>query len=164
MTKIVFLDIDGVLNTTRSMKLDKVPFQSPDIHMWFRKGYDAFDSKCVKNLNKIIEQSGAKIVVSSSWRLSFMEPNMFPYLVEYIVSQGVKADIIDKTPYLGTKRGYEIEKWLDEHNDVDGFVILDDNADMGELVTSWVRTSWGKGIENKHVKQALKIMGIKDEK
>ena len=57
MSKILFLDIDGVLNPK----------------WWEKKGhvdkYGApFDSKCVANLSKIVAETGVEIVISSSWK------------------------------------------------------------------------------------------------
>ncbi len=59
MMKIIFLDIDGVLN-----------------HMyWLKKmkGVEGdkkfFDPDCVRRLNTITDKTGAKIVLSSSWRI-----------------------------------------------------------------------------------------------
>ena len=54
--RYLFLDIDGPLNTGRNDYLD------PD-----RYGHH-FDDKAVRNLRRIVEETGARIVVSSSWR------------------------------------------------------------------------------------------------
>lgn len=61
MNKVIFLDIDGVLNTkwwytqmNRNTPKDKY-------------GY-AFDPKAVANLRRIVEETGADIVISSSWK------------------------------------------------------------------------------------------------
>ena len=51
--KIVFLDVDGVLHS-----------------IFARTESQLFRSDCLKRLKKIIEQTGAKIVLSSSWRKS----------------------------------------------------------------------------------------------
>ena len=60
--KIIFLDIDGVLNTYNSM--------------------DRFCPKAVSCLNEFVQESGAKVVISSSWRLSWKIEEMREYFVK----------------------------------------------------------------------------------
>ena len=55
MKKIIFLDIDGVLN---SETYDK------------NRTAGAIDPECAKRLNRIIKETNADIVISSSWKLS----------------------------------------------------------------------------------------------
>ena len=62
MKKILFLDIDGVLNTQRWHK-KMVEGHAPKDSF----GYD-FDPEAVANLCRIIEATGAEIVISSSWK------------------------------------------------------------------------------------------------
>lgn len=116
--KIIFLDIDGVLN---------VYCQSRD------KYGCTFHDNLVDNLRWIIESTNAKIVVSSTWRLSGKQSilDMWEY-------RNLPGEVIDITPNLtygsglnsNTKRGNEIQQWLDEHIDVTKYVILDDDSDM----------------------------------
>lgn len=61
MMKIIFLDIDGVLNTKYWYKhMDKSTVKD-------KYGY-AFDPNAVSNLKRIIDETGANIVISSSWK------------------------------------------------------------------------------------------------
>ncbi len=152
--KVIFLDIDGVLNV--------IP-----------QGHDEygaiFHPEFVTNLKWIIELTEAKIVVSSSWRL-----NGLIALQEMWKHRDLPGEIIDTTPsiYLDKSeisfhnghqqkhptprtwdysmpRGCEIEYWLQnvgkfprfknnrekfekylEQSDIKNFVILDDDTDM----------------------------------
>jgi hydroxymethylpyrimidine pyrophosphatase-like HAD family hydrolase len=54
--KLIFLDIDGVLVTTNSL----IPSDKYFGH--------TFDKNCVQNLIEILDATGAKVVISSSWR------------------------------------------------------------------------------------------------
>ena len=56
------------------------------------------------------------------------------------------------------KRGYEIQEYLDEHPEIDNFVIIDDETDMVHLIDKLVQTSWKTGILNEHVERILKIL------
>lgn len=121
--KVIFLDIDGVLNVIPS-------------------GFDIyggiFHTHFVNNLKRLIEQTNAKIVITSSWRWSGLE-----FMQNMWIARGYPGEVIDITPYdfilvrlglfkneNGIKRGHEIKHWLDTHTDVENYVILDDDRDM----------------------------------
>jgi len=117
------------------------------------------DSDAVKLLNETIEKTGAKIVVSSSWRLH----NSVKEITEYLVSKGFIGEIIDRTPrFSGKSRGTEIQAWL-EDNEVDNFVILDDDSDMDHLTPKLVHTSWLTGLQTKHVDMCISKLGNTNE-
>ena len=129
--KIVFLDIDGVLNSDTWEKTDE-----------YNKGEypeKMFDPKAVKLLNKIIKETEAKVVLTSTWRLKYSLDEM----INLFSKVGINCDLIDFTPDLKkdndyTLRGNEILKWCKDNRNVIGtkplnytnFIILDDNNDM----------------------------------
>lgn len=147
---VIFLDVDGVLNCERTRLEGHQPRLQPE---------------CVARLARLIEETGAVVVVSSVWRLS----DGFAQLCGYLTTMGVSADaIIDRTPELGhiskiydggavmtrtASRGEEIQAWLTEH-DVHSFVILDDDTDMGTLSGHLVQTSSREGLTDAHIEQA----------
>jgi hypothetical protein len=118
--KVIFLDIDGVLN---------VYCQSRDEYGCI------FHDHLVDNLKWVIEQTGAKIVVSSSWRLSGEKS-----IMDMWNFRNLPGEVIGITPNLSygvklntyTPRGKEIQQWLDEHPEVTNYVIFDDDSDMLE--------------------------------
>ena len=124
MDKIIFLDIDGVLN---------LRMQSRD-----RFG-SMFHPQFESNLKSLIDATGAKIVVSSSWRFSGLS-----VMQEMWQSRELAGEVIDITPFTAVyeadrdsgfldrcERGCEIREWMKTHN-VDNYVILDDDRDMLE--------------------------------
>lgn len=152
--KIVFLDIDGVLCVPPGKIRSKL------------------NADCVKRLNRITSKSGAKIVISSTWRLPCKTKLDFKVLADYLYVEGVEADIIDKTPahWVPGKvrgvngRGAEIKEWLDTTSiKVESFVIIDDNEDMGDLIHSLVLTSHKTGIVKKNIRAALTVLGDENE-
>jgi hypothetical protein len=169
--KIVFLDIDGVLCTNKSVKEPKLPFPD-DFHMPFRTGWDRLDQECITRLNKITKESGAKIVISSSWRVSCENDRQFKYLTDYLYSEGVEAEIIDKTPThypehespwgVGeriTNRKIEIQQWLKYTSEaIESFIILDDDHDMDNLSSSHICTDESIGIQDYDVEKAIRIL------
>lgn len=101
-SKILFLDIDGVLNSDRFIDAHpKLPYT------------ELIDKEAVSRVLSIIEKTGAKIVISSSWREQFInEPNGFNKMVEFFKKFGIEP-IVGMTPKLrGKARHYEIEEWL----------------------------------------------------
>ena len=109
--KVLFLDIDGVLNSRRSA----IAFNGyPSI---LDENEDKFDKVAVELIKRVCSQ-GVSIVLSSTWRL---DKNFKKIL---------GLPIIDRTESLSGKcRGEEIQKWLDK-NKVDKWAIIDDDSDM----------------------------------
>ena len=160
--RVIFLDIDGVLNTTHTR--ERIP----------GLGFIGIDPKLVENLKLLVDQSNkvdeTMIVLSSSWRAGVDRfgnaiPGHYSYLRECLAEQGLV--LFDETPFVdsGRKRGTEIRKWLAEHKDlpIKGIVILDDEfwPDFKGLKVSrfLVRTSyWGArgGLQEGNVREALK--------
>lgn len=137
---VVLLDYDGVLLTRWSYK-ERRDAQAP------LTGIKAQES-CVAVLNRLTEATNAQIVVSSTWRLG----TELIDLREQLAGWGVKAPVIDKTPYLvgpdkrQKQRGEEIAVWLDKRGNGCTFVILDDDRDMAHLLPFLVRTNMEDGL------------------
>lgn len=155
--KIIFLDIDGVLNSWRYYK--SIVASGRRIT---RAHADHFDPKAVKVLNEILEKSGAKIVVSSTWRLKYEDYEANPLvridMAKVLREQGVVGEVIGITPRLGL-RGTEIQAWLDENPGIESFVILDDDSDMGHLMPKLVLTHIKDGLRRRHIEPILHVLG-----
>jgi len=141
--KIIFLDIDGVLVTRRSI-MEK-------------KHHEAFDPICISNLNKIILNTECKIVISSTWRFLYTIDD----LKIIFKNVGIINTIIGTTGKDGNIRGDEIQLWLLQ-NPTNRFCIIDDDSDMGNLMDKLVLTTFDKGIEGFHVQQAIHFLGDKE--
>lgn len=134
--KVIFLDVDGVMNSVHNEWLDL---------------------RCVDNLCMIVKATGAKIVITSSWRDGwFKEPEMKQYmsaemadLEEALAEQDV--EIYDKTrPQLAGVmdfRGNQIKDYLTEHPDIDRFVVIDDLyfPDFGQFEDQLIMTDFEEG-------------------
>lgn len=157
--KIIFLDIDGVLNYTQWYVSDRNP---GNLH-----GEEGdIDPLCAEKINKICRETGAKIVISSDWRLSW------PYCIDRIENGGVeKGLIIDKTPehmwvehitqdFLDYKsRGSEIDDWLSQHPECDRYVILDDRKDFTEeQQPNFIHVNSMRGLDDDDVNFAIQIL------
>ena len=132
--RVIFLDIDGVLNL--------IP-----------QGHDryggTFHQHLVDNLKRIIDETNAKIVISSTWRLSGLRVMLSMWL-----DRNLPGEVIDITPSgyfnsdLGVSddenimRGHEIQYWLSQHPEVSNYVILDDDTDfLPNQLKNFVQTS-----------------------
>ena len=126
MRKIIFLDIDGVLNSLEYFDQLKNADQSKKIEK-----YQELDVEKVRLLAEITANTGAEIVLSSTWRdigrkEGKRDHPMYQYLVDTLAEFGLK--IIDHTPYLDYDRPREIKEWLNRQEDKDiHFVSLDDD-------------------------------------
>ena len=136
--RVIFLDIDGVL---------------APIRRWDR--YGDLEPACIAVLNDIVTAGRAEVVVSSTWR----HGKSVGELQAMLEAHGFAGRVIGKTPsdIRGATRGDEIAAWLAE-NEVGGFVIIDDHADMGELRTRLILTEPARGLQPAHVPDAVEIL------
>jgi len=150
--KVIALDIDGVLTTLGTK-------------------WKTFDPDCVKALKRLLDVTGAKIVLSSCWRHGFIDwrkdggkivsqKDAMLVMKELFTECGLPADaLIDKTPFcLSEHRGHEITLWLNKHSDVESFVILDDDSDIDPHGHRHVQTDSEKGMNEADADKAILIL------
>lgn len=163
---VIFLDIDGVLNGHKGSEM-----------IGSVLGVD--DDK-LGRLKTITDEMDADIVLSSTWR-EFWAPELKNDGVNNWLGTSKKRygrylnlrfadaglEIIDKTDDIAWfRRGEEIIKYLDTHEDIESFLVLDDEDFMWKkqgLADNWVSTGigdlhlcrCGDGIKDKHVSDAL---------
>ena len=148
--KLLFLDVDGVLNSSRSV-LARIPLQNEaraqlenlykedgEIPFGVKYTLDTVDPIAVGLVNRLTRESGAQIVLSTSHRSMFLDggtlyggkQHMF-MLRLYFKAMGIEAPIYGITQKLHVDRGTEVKKWLDDHRQlVTHYVILDDGRDF----------------------------------
>jgi len=151
--KLVFCDIDGVLNSRVFLAgLRPPPGLVADGPEWWA---EMLDREAVGRLNRLLAETGASVVVSSSWRLG----STAEALQTILDLGGFEGAVVGVTPHLSEQpRGEEIQRYLASHP-AEAFVILDDEDDMGELLSSLVRTSFDTGLLDEHVERAKKALG-----
>ena len=135
MTKIIFLDFDGVLNTEHYQGL--LMYQGKP---WQDRHGAFFDPASVRQLQRIIDATHADIVVESSWKYlgleamqEMWEQRHLPGRVIDITPSSVSdewlltADLSDIDPAMGHCKGMEIASWLTDNAKSDTrYVIIDD--------------------------------------
>ena len=142
---VIVLDFDGVITT-------------------YNSGYQ-IDPEKVELLLKIVEETDAKIVISSSWRSHNIEATRkklgdLPFM-KYVVDVTPRFTYRDSNgDSWSVARGTEINHWMMNHeNEVDNYVILDDENDM--LISQlphFVQTDIYTGLGEEHVQKAIEIL------
>lgn len=155
--KVIFLDVDGVLNS--------------DEFFDNNKDNSYIDEKTVRLVKKAVEETGAKVVVSSSFRYT----RSFGKVQEILLRNGIT---FDKTPFLDNERGKEIKQWIAENSkiseelkdgsEVEDYVVLDDDIfdDFDEEILSHLIKmeenevrGFGKGLQEKDVDKIIERFG-----
>lgn len=143
--KVLFLDIDGVLN---------------------RNGYSVGKilPECVEHLNRIVEDTGCKIVLSSSWRQSIyfgiVSIDGFSWMLR---SHNIKENLYSYTQKEchTVSRGHQIKNWLLEHPEVESYVVVDDSDESSFEGLCLVRTGYKEGLTSKNADDIVKKLGKK---
>ncbi len=179
--KIIFLDIEGVLNCDQSyldylyIKKNGLPLNRYyQIHEKDNKGFSLpIDEEKVQILGEIVKLTGAKVVLSSSHRadwkdgkekLQFSKSKALLYLFEKY-----NIDVIGITPYINNRlispREDEIKAYLNEHKEIESFCVIDDDDfDLHSLKDFLVKTSTHRneidegGLQKRHVDEVIKIL------
>jgi HAD domain in Swiss Army Knife RNA repair proteins len=147
--RIIFLDFDGPIIPLASHRPPRMPME---------KAWPA----CVAALNRITETTGAKIVVSSSWRGGGLKE-----MAHLLKAWGATGDVIDVTPFCyegflqhrrELPRGIEIATWLSAHPKAVSFVILDDDSDMAHLLPLLIHTPFEIGLTEKDADAAIQAL------
>lgn len=127
------------------------------------------DTRKVLRLRDIVERTGAKLVLSSTWRFGAM-PDAF-YLEREALRELV-AEFrrlrcplwFDVTPYLPrAKRWQEINAWLILHPEVEEFVVLDDvGEELKPFADKLVLTNMHEGLTKERAELAIQMLGEKE--
>lgn len=145
--KVLFLDIDGVLNNSKTTRITA-------------GGYTFVGNRLLKNLKRIIRETKAKVVLSSDWRYDKEDPRYngdYLELRRELLRNGIQ--FYGFTPeLLSGHRGAEIDAWLKEHPEVGNFVILDDRLDIEPNKDHWVQTVMSRGLGKKETRDAIRIL------
>lgn len=173
MKKIIFLDIDGVLNVEvfinafwaicKQLKLNRAE-ENNFRQVNLRDEYgNLFCPTACNQLAWIIKETGAKIVISSTWRHSGLK-----VMQEMWKARNLPGEVIDITPSnrqdrnLPFKeradRGHEIKEWMSK-NKVDRYVIFDDDDDMlPEQEANFIQVDEMYGIMGLDAEKAIQIL------
>lgn len=147
--KVLFLDIDGVLNSTRTwVAFGGLPHE-------FKPGLPRFDLVAIGMLRRIVRAAGAQVVLSSAWRTTHTPEE---------AAAALGLPIVSSTPVgrCAWGRGQEIAEWLRDHaGEVEAYCILDDDADMlPEQRPYFVQTSGHEGLTYANAARVAELLGV----
>lgn len=161
--RLIFLDIDGVLNSLASFGVtSKRGYRKAKgtAKARAKENYsvliDDIDKEAVSRLNRIIERTGAKVIISSSRRKDYS----YQEIEKHLQAAGFTGEVIGSTPVFigedvrrGDEIGYVASKLKPER-----FVILDDGNDMRHLKDRLVLTDTATGLLDEHVERAVALL------
>lgn len=145
--RVLFLDIDGVLNSHRScLALGGISRDaSPE-------GLTQIDPIALAMLQGLCRGAGLSVVLSSTWRMRNDWRVLGPQL---------GLPLIDRTPRLSGVRGTEIKAWLDANPGVDAYAIVDDDSDMlADQMPRFVQTRGTEGLLFTDVEALAALFGV----
>jgi len=154
---IVFLDIDGVLNVSRRIatlrtarvRRDGSTYnRSPEWHTIWQ-----FQPAAIAALAEIIAATGARLVLSSTWRRR-------EDARERLLTHGVVGPWHEdwRTDAERDGRGRQIERWLRRHGKPDYVVIDDRAAALADHAERLVETAFRVGLTAEDAKQAIDLL------
>ncbi len=162
--RMIFLDVDGVLNNIATRERSN-------------NGMIGIDPVKVQLLKEIKDQTGARIVLTSTWRNEW-EPDYEScgldgkYLSDSLTSGGV--EIHDKIPGLsGIHRGSEIRRYA-KTTGCRSFIVLDDEKFPDFTISgirekgsraNWIHTQFytqNGGLQPEHVQAAVRLFQQQD--
>ena len=150
----IFLDVDGVLNSTA---FDHYCVDNGFKNWW---QYGLLDQACVMRLKKLVEKTKAFIVICSSWRFDG----------HHIESLERQLELYDMHIYGATNteatmgRGQQIMEWIYNHENIDNYVVIDDDNDSRdyppglEVTEHLVVPYYKEGFSDDDCARALKIL------
>ena len=169
MDKIIFLDIDGVLNCDNTFKetdglrkaynnvMKNITDKKLYTELRFKEQLLEIDFSKIMLLKELIKLTGAKIVVTSSWRIYWY----YPLFEEMLLSLGIP--VIGFTKSL-KNRGEEINTYVKENN-IQNYIILDDEVFSDyeeEQKYNLVRTNYYQdGLNEESVLEGILKLGLK---
>lgn len=150
---IIFLDIDGVLNEAYSQS------RAPN-------GCIGIDDDKVKRLRQIVDATGAKIVLVSSWKSEWSrDPELCGQDAVYMNKKLAKQHlhIIDKTDDNIFDRGSGIVRWLNKRSDKPSWIVIDDDIfndyEENGIMPHLVKTRfYVGGLTDEHVQKAIDLL------
>ena len=186
MKKIIFLDIDGVLNNIsfmpnwkKALKKEKPYLTQNQIETQFQRRFvevsesEFFNGYIVpenlENFNRIIDATNADVVLSSDWR--FINDGNYNNVADIDVIKrlfkvrGIKGNVVGATPYVFKHpRDIEILRYINTNNAGDArIVVIDDLREAGEAIggipdTLFIWTDCVKGLTKEEANEVIEFL------
>lgn len=188
--KLLFLDIDGVLNSTGSTlartstrwvpksaeaaaALEQLKSIVPDFGYCVGQSLMTAEPTAIELMNRLVQKSGAEVVLSSSHRMyfagerygttfKFNSPEHLNALNLYIAALGLTFKLRGITEQLYVRRGVEIHRYLEQFDEEIQHVVIDDGTDFekAECVHQFVDPAFG--FTSREYFACASILGVEE--
>ncbi len=150
-SKVIFVDVDGPMIPFRAYYL---PNQTKIVSL--------FDPCAVSLLNKLTDDSGATIVISSTW-----QSHGYQGCKELFETNGIKGmfhEDWNTERKLSSSRTQEISWWLNDHPEITHYVALDDELLDCKVLPGFVQCDSDEGFSFRNFLEAKQLLDIIDER
>ena len=147
-SRVVFLDYDGVVNTPMwNEKGTRCSYNFP-------KDNKVNNFQAVQWLSEACKKFHYDIVVTSTWR---WDENYKECLINGGLRSGI--EILGRTKEIRDQcRGFEIKTYLEDHPEINYYVIIDDDCDMlPEQIGHFIQTDYRVGFTLKEFERFEEI-------
>lgn len=161
--KVVFLDIDGVLNSIQSHLYHEYRQQ---------ENHHALCPIATSNLSWLVRTHDLEIVISSTWRkyheTEWIKEHLETYSIPGEKIRGITPILHGPNKGTYVDRGLEIAKFMEVWHSkgfdhIEKFVIIDDNSDMAHLKDNLVQTNPLHGLTVKDLIKCQDILGVENK-
>lgn len=151
--RLIMLDVDGVLNSNSTRTTT-------------RDGWCFVEDIFIERLGRLVHETGAKVVLSSTWREGWNqqdESKNEPYFNDLrakLSEYGIELYDRLGPMHRSYERGLEIQEWFESHPDieVENFIILDDYNDMIPYMDHLLQTRASIGLTDDDVEVAINYL------
>lgn len=162
--RVIFLDIDGVLNNIARCHWLHENFQRGSGFGSWGELADGnitvetvgWDPVNVEALRFLLDETGAGIVITSTWRIMCDLDAIRSFFIPF----NLTPNVIGETPRIretGSIRGDEVAAWLEDRPEVERFVCLDDDGDFHPN-QNLVQTTIDVGLTIEDARRAIEIL------
>jgi hypothetical protein len=152
---IIFLDIDGVLNSTEWSEWRPLRGFIPPRLAQEALDEEQIDPNCVERLRNVVQLTGARLVMMSTWRHRMSVPEFVRLFALYGWEE---APVIGVTPRIaGLIRGDEVEAWLSNNEYAGPYVCVDDDEDF-RVGQPLVRINREFGLTRRDAERCVEVL------
>lgn len=154
-SRVIFLDIDGVIQPTRVIVANGL--KTAHMGNYTR---ESFDAVALKMIRRLCEVADASVVFASTWVEN-------PVSSEVIIRLGDAMDLpvsgfVDSEVPFSEKRGQMVKNWLGKYPSVKEYICLDDEVEhyMEEQLPRVIQVDADQGLSVKNMESMCELLSL----